>query len=70
MKTSLSTRYCLNQFYEDAVPPTLGAAFYQHTVYLSGPGAYLHLDLWDTAGQEQFRSMGPMFYREASLYLM
>jgi Ras-related protein Rab-21 len=31
---------------------------------------YVALQVWDTAGQERFRSMAPMYYRNANAALL
>jgi len=45
---------------------TIGAAF--QAVRVSD--AYLNLEVWDTAGQERFRSLAPIYYRDANVALI
>eukprot|EP01112_Ceratiomyxa_fruticulosa_P001722 TRINITY_DN11889_c0_g1_i1.p1 TRINITY_DN11889_c0_g1~~TRINITY_DN11889_c0_g1_i1.p1 ORF type:complete len:219 (-),score=29.33 TRINITY_DN11889_c0_g1_i1:250-906(-) len=62
-KTSLALRYVENTFVHEQTP-TIGACFM--TKRISLPNSTLKLQIWDTAGQERFRSMAPMYYRNAS----
>lgn len=61
-KTSLSTRFCHNEFPNNSTP-TIGASFMQKRLHVDG--TEVSLQIWDTAGQERFRSMAPMYYRGA-----
>ena len=62
-KTSLVGRFVTNQFNE-AVETTVGAAFSTQSVTL--PDRVVKFEIWDTAGQERFKSLAPMYYRNAS----
>ena len=64
-KSCLINKFTTNQFREFE-EPTIGAAF--QAVRVSD--AYLTLEVWDTAGQERFRSLAPMYYRDASVALI
>ena len=33
-------------------------------------GVIFYLELWDTAGQERFRSLLPLYYREADVIIL
>ena len=48
--------------------PTIGAAFKTHK-FVTSKGS-LTLQIWDTAGQEQFSSLSPVYYRSASLAII
>ena len=63
-KTSLIGRFVTNQFNE-AVETTVGAAFSTQSV-TTGTGKTVKFEIWDTAGQERFKSLAPMYYRNAS----
>merc|ERR1712065_49422 len=65
-KTSLSIQYVDKQFVE--AKATIAAAF--HTKSLQINGARVDLQIWDTAGQEKFRSLTPMYYRECAAALV
>jgi len=43
---------------------TIGAQFQQPKIQLKN-GNTLKINLWDTAGEEKFRSMLPMYYKDA-----
>lgn len=62
-KTSIIYRYIFKNFstFTDA---TIGAAFKCSTVDLNG-GDIVKLDIWDTAGQERYKSLVPLYYRDA-----
>ncbi len=47
---------------------TIAAAF--HTKSLQIGGVRVDLQIWDTAGQEKFRSLTPMYYRECAAALV
>ena len=63
-KSSLLLRFHKNEF-SDAFEVTIGGAFLQTKVELE-KGVSVTLDVWDTAGQERFRSLMPLYYRQAS----
>ncbi|XP_053989806.1 ras-related protein RabJ isoform X2 [Hylaeus anthracinus] len=58
-KTSMIIRYVRKAFNERA-NPTIGASFFTCKLNL----------VWDTAGQERFRSMAPMYYRNANAAML
>lgn len=62
-KSSIAVRYLENKFIDSHIV-TLGAQFQQPKVTLKS-GNILKLNLWDTAGEEKFRSMLPMYYKNA-----
>lgn len=44
--------------------PTVGAAYVLYTEEIDGER--VAMQIWDTAGQEQFRSIAPVYYRSAN----
>ena len=66
-KTSLCLNY-INNDLGNYTEPTIGAAFYSVLVK-TGSDSY-KLDIWDTAGQEKFRSLTSMYYRSASVVIV
>jgi small GTP-binding protein len=62
-KSSLAIRMSKNKFI-DKLEPSIGAAFMQMTRH------DITLDIWDTAGQERFKSLIPMYYRNADIALV
>lgn len=66
-KSCVLSRFVQGTF-DRNMPATIGAAFLTKVVTTSsGP---VRLQLWDTAGQEKFRSLAPMYYRSSSVALM
>jgi len=63
-KSSLALRFCQGRFnpYHEV---TIGAAFLQQNVRLRD-GSQLKLHVWDTGGQERFRAMTHLYYRDAA----
>lgn len=67
-KSSIAMRYVNNTFSE-AFEVTIGGGYLQQIVRLR-EGASLKLDIWDTGGQERFRSLLQMYYRDADAALI
>lgn len=61
-KTSLVLRYVSNVF-DDSHQSTLQASFLKKQLYLDAN--LIKLNIWDTAGQEKFHALGPIYYRGA-----
>jgi hypothetical protein len=61
-KTCLVLRYCEDSFWEN-YKATIGVDFMWQRYLIQGIGFTLHL--WDTAGQEKFRSLSQAYYRGA-----
>ncbi|CAH2268451.1 jg16881 [Pararge aegeria aegeria] len=66
-KTSLVVRY-IGKMFSKHISPTIGASFFTCNINLED--ARIKLQVWDTAGQERFRSMAPMYYRNANAALL
>lgn len=62
-KSSLALRYTQGRF-SPFHEVTIGAAFLQQLIRLRD-GTQLKLHIWDTGGQERFRAMAPLYYRDA-----
>jgi small GTP-binding protein len=62
-KTSIIHRYC-NGAFMSGLFSTVGAGFFTHTRMVSG--TEVTLLLWDTAGEERFRSVAPSLLRGAN----
>lgn len=54
----------VNEEFSPNQPPTNGAAYLCHSDTYNSKK--FDLQIWDTAGQERFRSLGPIYYRNAS----
>ncbi|XP_028331627.1 ras-related protein Rab-5C-like [Gouania willdenowi] len=61
-KTSLVLRYVREQF-QESYQSTIGAAFFRQTVFLDD--STVQLNVWDTAGEERYHSVTPLYYRGA-----
>ncbi|TEB38703.1 ras-domain-containing protein [Coprinellus micaceus] len=63
-KSSLVLRFVKDQF-DDYRESTIGAAFLTQTVTLDDQST-VKFEIWDTAGQERYKSLAPMYYRNAN----
>lgn len=69
---SITTRYTQNSFTENHAP-TIGYAFRSRDLKLTaedGQEEVIRLHIWDTAGEEAYKSMTKFFYRDTSLGLI
>lgn len=66
-KTSLVVRY-IGKMFSHHISPTIGASFFTCNINIGE--TRVKLQVWDTAGQERFRSMAPMYYRNANAALL
>lgn len=62
-KTSLISRYKFGEIGAYAVNATIGASFVTCDLEINGDP--VQMQVWDTAGQERFRSLIPMYMRNA-----
>lgn len=58
----------VNGNFDRNMPATIGAAFMSKVIQTDA-GA-VRLQLWDTAGQEKFRSLAPIYYRSSSVAVL
>mmetsp|Transcript_8989 Transcript_8989/g.14680 ORF Transcript_8989/g.14680 Transcript_8989/m.14680 type:complete len:202 (-) Transcript_8989:446-1051(-) len=66
-KSSVVIRFVKNEF-DQYKFPTIGATFLTQSVSVND---YLvKFEIWDTAGQEKYRSLAPLYYRGASAALV
>ncbi|KAL8825645.1 MAG: hypothetical protein Q9170_007712 [Blastenia crenularia] len=63
-KSSLVLRFVKDQF-DDYRESTIGAAFLTQTISLDD-STTVKFEIWDTAGQERYKSLAPMYYRNAN----
>ena len=61
-KTSIITRFCTSEF-DNHTLPTIGVSNHQISIPVGEQKVYLNI--WDTAGQERFRSLVPIYLRDA-----
>ena len=67
-KTSIASRFCKNSFSETYVN-TIGGAYQQQTILLDN-GAKIKFHVWDTTGDERFKSMTNLYYRDAQVAIL
>lgn len=63
-QSSLVLRFVKDQF-DDYRESTIGAAFLTQTIALDDTTT-VKFEIWDTAGQERYKSLAPMYYRNAN----
>ena len=63
-KTSLVLRFAEGRYRDSSSDPTVGASFI--TKRLTVQGVTAKVQIWDTAGQEQFKRLAPMYYKNAA----
>ena len=67
-KTSIASRFCKNSF-TDSYRNTIGGAYQQQNIVLNN-GVKIKLHIWDTSGQDRFRSMTNLYYRDAQVAIL
>uniref|UniRef100_UPI0037E8B771 ras-related protein Rab-17-like n=1 Tax=Semicossyphus pulcher TaxID=241346 RepID=UPI0037E8B771 len=65
-KSSLAQRFAKNEFRNTS--PTVGCAYLTRLVHLTDVS--LRFEIWDTAGQEKYHSVTPLYYRGAHAALL
>lgn len=65
-KTSMLNRLTSGVFKDTA--PTIGAAFQTYAV--STNSKCIAMQIWDTAGQEKYHALAPMYYRSANVAVL
>jgi small GTP-binding protein len=63
-KTSIISRH-MHDTFDTTRPPSTGASFVLSQIAWNG--AEIALTTWDTAGQEVYRALGPMYYRDSQV---
>ena len=66
-KTSLANRWLCNS-YESSTRPTIGATNTLKTIEIDSQP--VNISLWDTAGQEQYRAIAPLYVRKAKVAII
>ena len=67
-KTSIIQKYCKDVF-QESTNSTLGSSHETKVIRLSNQKE-LKLNIWDTAGQEAFRSVNKIFYKDANIVVL
>lgn len=65
-KSSMLKRLIQNKFVESSV--TIGVEFNSYTIRVEGK--LIKLQIWDTAGEENFRSVTKIFYRNTHAVIL
>ena len=68
-KTSIIQRY-INNIFNPENPTTGGANFTSKTVKFEEENQKIKFEIWDTAGQEKFRSLAKVFYKNSSVCIL
>jgi Ras-related protein Rab-5C len=68
-KTSIISRYISNTF-SSFLTATPGASFTTKTVFLEEFNQSIKFEIWDTAGQEKYRALAKVFYKNAAVCIM
>ncbi|KAH3681015.1 hypothetical protein WICPIJ_008023 [Wickerhamomyces pijperi] len=63
-KSSIVHRFVKDSF-DDFRESTIGAAFLTQTLKIND-NTSVKFEIWDTAGQERYKSLAPMYYRNAN----
>ena len=67
-KTSIASRFCKNSFNEKYIN-TIGGAYQQQNIVLNN-GTKMKLHIWDTNGQERFRALTDLYYKDAQVAIL
>lgn len=62
-KTALLKRITLNRFNSNE-PATVGSDYYHYDTEVEG--RHIEIQIWDTAGEERFRSVVPIYFRNST----
>ena len=66
-KTCLTTQFIRNQ-YSETTQPTIGASYMWKECLVAGQK--VKFSVWDTAGQEQYHSLVPIYFRSAAAVVL
>ena len=66
-KTSLIMQF-VNGIFDGLTKPTIGASFVSKSIEIDN--SLLNISVWDTAGQELYRGLTPMYYRNAAVAIV
>jgi small GTP-binding protein len=67
-KTCIANRFVSNVYKE--CEPTTGASYAQKIVFNAQAQRSIKFDIWDTAGQEKYRAMNKIFYKDAKVAIL
>ena len=67
-KTCIINRFVNDEFREDE-PPSISASYSEKLIQLN-EGKTIIFHIWDTAGQEKYRSIGKIFYKDSNAAIL
>ena len=68
-KTCIITRFIDDIFYENIMTTTGASYATKSIVYNEHKNKVIKFEIWDTAGQEKYRSLTQIFYKDASIVI-
>ena len=68
-KTCLIVRFINNVFFEGS-PSTTGANYASKVLEFKEYKNSLQYDIWDTAGEEKYRGLAKIFYKDAAIAIL
>ena len=68
-KTCIISRYISGAFDQNS-PTTNGASYASKIITLDNVAKTISLDIWDTAGQEKYKSLTKFFYKDAKVAIL
>ena len=69
-KTCIIARF-INNTFEDNIMSTTGASYAGKTMSFDEfPGKNIKFEIWDTAGQEKYRALTKIFYKDAGVAIL
>ena len=68
-KTSIISRFTNDKFDPDTLS-SLGASFVSKEIFFPDINNTIKFDIWDTAGQEKYRSLAKIFYKDAVIIIL
>ena len=68
-KTSIISRYISNTF-KSQLMSTPGANFVTKMIIMEDDNQSIKFEIWDTAGQEMYRSLAKVFYKNAAVCVL
>ena len=68
-KTCIIVRFINNEYYEGA-PSTTGANYASKVLEFKEYHKNLQYEIWDTAGEERYRGLAKIFYKDAVIAIL
>ena len=69
-KTSIISRF-IDDVFEEGLTTTTGASYVcKEMKFVSYSNQIVQFEIWDTAGQEKYRSLSQIFYKDATIAIL